>query len=705
LNNYTGLKPLSEKLSICPNINLLLILFVFGLFITTFSYNLKAAPGDLDQTFGIGGIAASNAPTNLIKQDRMGKIVTADFFRFAVARFNYDGSPDSTFGNNGSVLIPVGNVSECYAMAIQPDNKIVLVGRARLNTRFDFTIVRLNPDGSPDSSFGNGGIVISNINDESSQATALDFQPDGKIVVVGFSIASSTGRYKFTVARYHQNGSLDMGFGQNGKVTTNILFYDFAHSIAVQRDGKIIVGGYSFASGGDDFSLVRYNSDGSLDETFGDGGKMTNSVGNSFDRAYHIAVQKDGKIILGGDCFTETGYNSCLARYHTNGRLDMSFGSDGLKIAPLTSGQNYMRALLLQTNGKIIIVAHGYNGTINQIAIARFNPDSSFDASFGNGGKVVTSFNGTHTSAYTGALQSDGKILASGYLTSSSLNRVIIRYEGDPVTQSLPPKFCDFDGDRKSDISVFRPSNGFWYWLNSSDNSFSAAQFGASSDKSVPADYDGDGKTDFAVFRNGNWYILQSSNNSFSAQQFGLSGDVPTANDYDGDGKADVAVFRQGNWYILNSANGSFRAGQFGIASDKPVVGDFDGDGKADLTVFRRGIWYVLGSTDGFSAASFGLADDRPVAADYDGDGKTDFAVYRPSNGTWYLQRSSAGFGAAQFGISTDQPTPADYDGDGQTDLGVYRDGTWYLLQTTDGFRAVQFGLVNDIPAPSAFLP
>ena len=262
----------------------------------------------------------------------------------------------------------------------------------------------------------------------------------------------------------------------------------------------------------------------------------------------------------------------------------------------------------------------------------------------------------------------------------------------------------DFDGDNKADVSVYRPSEGAWYQLNSLAG-FSAARFGISTDKIVPADYDGDGKTDVAVFRDGNWYSLNSSNGQFRAVQFGQAGDVPVPGDYDGDGKADVAVFREGYWYFLNSSDNQFRAVQFGIPSDKPVPADFDGDGKTDVAVFRDGFWYWLNSsTNQFRAVQFGIASDKPVVGDYDGDLKADQAVFR--SGVWYLNRSTQGFTGIQFGIASDAPTPADYDGDGKTDLSVFREGYWYRLNSAIGrFISVQFGTGADKPVPAAFVP
>ncbi|MBV9210609.1 MAG: VCBS repeat-containing protein, partial [Acidobacteria bacterium] len=270
---------------------------------------------------------------------------------------------------------------------------------------------------------------------------------------------------------------------------------------------------------------------------------------------------------------------------------------------------------------------------------------------------------------------------------------------------------ADFDGDGKSDVSVYRPSNGGWYYLRSTNGIVGSVGFGAAGDIAAPGDFDGDGKADQAVFRpsTGYWYLNQSTA-GFSARLFGQNGDLPAAGDYDGDGKTDIAVFRPsaGAFYIQRSTLG-FTAVPFGTTGDRPAVGDYDGDGKADVAVYRssNGAWYLQRSTAGFIGISFGTAGDYPAEGDYDGDHKTDIAVFRPSTGYWYVNGSTAGFSATLFGNSQDRPAPGDFDGDGKSDFAVFRTttGGWYIMRSTAGFLGQQFGTTGDLPVPSAYIP
>ncbi len=275
----------------------------------------------------------------------------------------------------------------------------------------------------------------------------------------------------------------------------------------------------------------------------------------------------------------------------------------------------------------------------------------------------------------------------------------------------------DFDGDRKTDISIFRPASGEWWYQRSSNNQVLAAQFGSSTDKLIPADYTGDGKTDLAFWRpsTGQWFILRSEDNSFFAFPFGSTGDIPVPADYDGDGKADAAVFRQSaaTWYIQRSSDNGVSIQPFGNPPDLPVPADYDGDNKADIAIYRpngasgNAEWWSLRTTTGLAAIGFGASTDKAVVGDYTGDGKTDIAFWRPSTGQWFILRSEDNsFFAFPFGNPTDTPAPGDYDGDGKIDAAVFRssNSTWFIQGSTSGVQIQQFGITNDVPIPNTYV-
>ncbi|MCW5960801.1 MAG: VCBS repeat-containing protein [Pyrinomonadaceae bacterium] len=274
-------------------------------------------------------------------------------------------------------------------------------------------------------------------------------------------------------------------------------------------------------------------------------------------------------------------------------------------------------------------------------------------------------------------------------------------------------KSSDFDSDGKTEIAVFRPSEGSWYIRNSADGSNRSYRFGLAGDVPTAGDYDGDGQSDYAVYRpsTGTWYILRSSDSQYSVSRFGVSEDIPVPADYDADGKTDIAVFRpsSGTWYVQGTRSGVIQA-RFGMNGDKPVAADYDGDGRTDFAVWRpsTGEWFVYQSfSRNYRVMTFGMNGDIPVYGDFNGDQRLDIGVFRPSEGTWYLNDIHfSSLTANRFGMPGDTPIIGDFDGDGKTDLSVWRPGTgvWYSQRSTAGFSAVNYGMNGDIPVSNAVL-
>jgi hypothetical protein len=273
---------------------------------------------------------------------------------------------------------------------------------------------------------------------------------------------------------------------------------------------------------------------------------------------------------------------------------------------------------------------------------------------------------------------------------------------------------ADFNIDRKTDPTVFRPGSGVWYTLLSGTGTYTATQWGMSGDSLVHGDFDGDGATDIAAWRpaSGVWYILPSTDpGNYTAQQWGLSTDKPVPADYDGDGKTDVAVWRpsSGVWYILLSGTpGTYLSTQWGLSTDIPVPADYNGDGKTDIAMWRpsSGVWYILpsGAPGTYISTQWGVTGDIPVPADYDGDGRSDIAVWRQDTGIWYALPSGTpgSYTATQWGLSTDTPVPSDYGADGKADIAVWRpdSGVWYILPSDipGTYLTKQWGMSSDLP-------
>ncbi|MEO7538594.1 MAG: FG-GAP-like repeat-containing protein, partial [Pyrinomonadaceae bacterium] len=585
------------------------------------------------------------------------------------------------FGSNGYV----------YDIVIQPDGKIILTGETmdELNPYFQGAgtsrnagfIIRLNPNGSLDTSFGTNGIakfaapIVGTNCYPSRRFYGITLQSDGRIVAAGHdSVVNSTCTpgNRFVVTRWTASGQFETARYLDNNTTFNNQRERATAARFTGDGGKILVSGSYDCKA----TLVRLNStDLSVDTTFGTNGITGYAQGCGVSTAnfgttlYLQAIQRDGRL-LGIDDTIISGTRT--VRFNPDGTGDQSFGN---------ASWNGTVGLL----GRLDLLVTNYNGVINPLA------------------------------ASTALVRPNGRINLVGSSTANSgqgISRGVVSQQNTVFKNGI---YSDFTNDGRSEIAVYRPGNGVWYQLDSQNNNFSAFKFGTSSDKLAPADYDGDGKTDRAVFRDGVWYIDQLANGQVRYVNFGLAGDLPRPGDFDGDGLADISVFRPSNgfWYRLNSSNGQFSAIQFGQSGDVPMLGDYDSDGRTDIVVFRpsNSAWYIFRSSDNQVQVNvFGLNGDVPLNGDFHGDGKSDIAVFRPSDRTWYIARPTGvpaqNYDATQFGLSTDTPVSADYDNDGKTDLAVFRNGTWWILKSGNGqVSATQFGLDSDRPVPAAYQP
>jgi len=463
---------------------------------------------------------------------------------------------------------------------------------------------------------------------------------------------------------------------------------EFGAGIAVDGGGSAYITGPTFSidypttisafdtthNGNRDVFVTKLNAAGS------DLSRSTFIGGSNSDEAYGIAIDTTGNAFVAGT--TES------ANYPTTGgAFQASFS--GVRDVFLTKLNAFGTGLAYSTfiGGSSVDLGQGI--TIDAAGHA-FVTGSTFSGNFPiTSGAFDTTHNGT-------------------------LDLFVTKLQ---VPDSIAPR-ADFDGDGRSDLSVFRSADSNWY-LNRSINGFGAIKWGIESDMPIPGDYDGDSRADLAVFRpdanpaNGDYHVLNSNGFTVAGASWGLPGDIPVSGDYDGDGKSDFALFRpaDGVWYIL-SRDGSSTATSFGLPGDVPMAFDLENDGRTNLAVFRpsENRWYIARNTgipaENFESMQFGIAGDKLVPADYDGDNRDDIAVFRPSTGQWIVRRSSDGVVVfTSFGFSTDIPVPGDYDGDGRDDIAVYRNGQWWLDRTTSGLTVVEFGLATDTPIPSKYIP
>ena len=374
------------------------------------------------------------------------------------------GDLDPTFGVGGKVTTDfVGGGDQARALVVQADGKLVAAGLAVTGeaTNNDFALARYNPDGSLDPTFGNGGEVTTDFGGSPpfDNANALVQQADGKLVVAG-GVYRSGGDLDndFALARYNPDGTLDPSFGNGGIVLTDFADGEEAYALALQADGKLVAAGIAATSGiGQMFGLARYNPDGSLDPGFGSGGTVTTAFASGIVQPSGLAVQPDGKLVAAGSVLVGSTLDFALVRYRPDGTLDRTFGKAGRVITEFTPNDDDAQALVLQADGKLVLAGSANVSGHFDFALARYRPDGKLDRTFGKTGKVTTDFTGPDDSdaANALALQPDGKLVAAGFAFTGGVGEdfALARYGHDG---RLDPTFGT-DGKVTTDFTGSTP--------------------------------------------------------------------------------------------------------------------------------------------------------------------------------------------------------------------------------------------------------
>lgn len=381
-----------------------------------------ADPGDLDIAFSSDG--KTTVPVGLNHDRGFALAVQSDDKLviagsrlagdddFALVRLSSSGSLDTSFSGDGRTTTDFSSGNDvAFGVAIQTDGRIVSAGLATVGGNFDFALTRHTSAGVLDTSFDTDGrqTTLFGAGDDVAQAVAI--QSDGKIVVAGYSWNGVDN--DFAVARYNSDGSLDTTFSGDGRQTTDFGADDYGFAVALQSDGKIVVAG----SSGTNFALLRYNSNGNLDTSFDSDGRVTTDLGG-IDIGYALVLQSDGRILVAGGSEVAGDEDFAIVRYLSNGSLDSSFDGDGVRTIGYSTGRDRAYALALQSDGRILVGGVAIGPADSDFALARLTTAGALDSGFGDAGKVLTHFVTGDDFGRALALQSTGRILLAGYAAS-----------------------------------------------------------------------------------------------------------------------------------------------------------------------------------------------------------------------------------------------------------------------------------------------
>jgi len=482
--------------------------------------------GALDTTFDTDGmvlttvVATGSANGVAIQPD--GKIVSVGSVKgagggqgFGVVRYNSDGSLDTGFDTDGKLVtqFEANARAEATCVALQSDGKIVVAGFAYVGAKYIWAVARYNTDGSLDTGFDTDGKVTIELNLADDRAYAVAIQADGKIVVTGYSQNGTD--HELAVVRYNSNGSMDNSFDTDGMVTTAVGSASAGQSIAIQGDGKIVVGGYGTVAN-NDFLVVRYNSNGTLDTGFDADGIVTTPIGSGADYGAAVGIQADGKIVLAGYTYTTTRYQFALARYSSTGALDAGFDTDGKVTTSISaSDSDYVYAMALQLDGKIVVGGLSENGWDTGVfALARYNSNGTLDTGFDGDGKLTTSFGGLRETVKAIAIQSDGKIVAAGEQYNVGYKYALARYTGS--SGPLPVEIVSFEARLSSMDAVL-------HWTTASETNnygFEIERASMSNDQSAPP------KADAPLAQMNNWSkigFVEGTGNSNAPREYSFA--------------------------------------------------------------------------------------------------------------------------------------------------------------------------------------
>lgn len=607
---------------------------------------LAAAPGDMDLSFNHLGYvstvplkAGTGFNGNGLIQQVDGKLVAVGntynakgMKQFALLRYNLDGTLDTTFNGTGMVITKISDltvpVDDAKAVIQQSNGRLVVVGVTASGVNNDCALVRYNKDGSLDETFGEQGIVTMGFGTKDDTCLSIIQQADDKLVVAG-EAAMSNGNDKadFALARFNADGSLDSSFGTGGKVTTDFGgTTNNGRSVIQLADGKLLMAGYSDYN----FALTRYNTDGSLDTAFDTDGKLFVDIASDRDYAISVLQQADGRLVLAGYTNVNPGNktNFAVVRLDLDGSFDTSFNSTGKLVLSVDSNNNAAAKVIQQTDGKLVLAGSTITSS-KHMALVRLNTDGSLDTGFGGDGKVTANIGSVSDEAVSVVQQADGKLTVAGTGNNGKFNYMMLaRFHSSNDTDSdgVPDTEDDFPNDAAAAVDTDGDGDPD-AWL---PNNPSACTADAPVCDALFRDNDNDGDG-----------VLNTVDNCPQVAN-------PTQADINGDGYGDACASDAPALHITRGIKAKVGAGAV-VA----FAGDFNEDGYGDYIV-GYSTYDLVGKTDAGRAEIINgqtggvlkfiegnaAKDNMGFAvagnADVDGDGHLDVVVGAPkadSNG------------------------------------------------------------------------
>ncbi len=369
---------------------------------------------------GMATAFANGATGYAVAIDSKGRIVVAGSTQtakpdLAVARFLPNGTADSEFSKDGRVTVDLGGADYGFDLALQSDGKIVVAGECDTKSENTFALVRLMPKGGLDKDFGGGdGIVLTDFGKRYQGANAVVVYPNGNIAAGGFASNGSTGRW--AIARYGPRGVLDKSWGKDGRVTVDLSPSDESiRDLLFVPGGKLVGVGYAESGLIPRFAVAQFRPKGTLDPDFGDKGFKLTDVSKGSDIGYGATLQPDGKIVVVGYANDAGKADWGLVRYGPKGRLDKQFGGDGKVVTKMTTEYEFASAVAVQANGRLVVVGRASReGTADNFGVFRYKAGGALDQSWSGNGKTFTDFGSGNDTARDVVIQENGKIVVVG---------------------------------------------------------------------------------------------------------------------------------------------------------------------------------------------------------------------------------------------------------------------------------------------------